>query len=148
MPKSITRPNMYAPKAARPMSGMNVTPFIDVLLVLLVMIIIAVPIKVHETTIDLPGPPDELTAPLPVLPENTVTITADDQLMWNGAIVTREVLSRQVSAASALEEEPLLRFEPEALASYDLSARTIALIKDSGAERFAFVGNHKYAGLD
>ena len=57
MPRKITRPNMYAPKQSRAMGNMNVTPFIDVLLVLLIMLIMAVPIKVHETTIDLPGEP-------------------------------------------------------------------------------------------
>lgn len=37
-----------------------------------------------------------------------------------------------------------LRFEPSPLASYDRSARTIALIKDSGAEGFAFIGNAQH----
>jgi len=148
MPRKITRPNMYGPMKARPMSGMNVTPFIDVLLVLLVMIILAVPIKVHQTTVDLPTPPDENTAPLPILGENTVVITAQDQLLWNGQAVTGDQLSAQVTAASAMEDEPLLRFEPEALASYDTSARAILTIKDAGAERFAFVGNDRYRELD
>ena len=57
MPRKITRANMYAPKQSRAMGNMNVTPFIDVLLVLLIMLIMAVPIKVHETTIDLLGEP-------------------------------------------------------------------------------------------
>ncbi|NQZ46143.1 MAG: biopolymer transporter ExbD [Erythrobacter sp.] len=125
---------------------MNVTPFIDVLLVLLIMLIMAVPIKVHETTIDLPGEP--ITPPLAILEQNTVGITAQDQLLWNGDRVTREQLRVQVAAASARPDEPLLRFEPDALASYDASARTIVLIKEAGATRFAFVGNHRYAAFD
>lgn len=134
-------------RKGRAMGEMNVTPFIDVLLVLLVMIILAVPIKQHITQVDLPGEPP-ITAPFPVLEENTVFITETDQLLWNGNPVTREQLSAQVAEASARANEPLLRFEPAALASYDASARTITLIKDAGAKHFAFVGNHKYAGLD
>lgn len=132
----------YARKG-KAMGEMNVTPFIDVLLVLLIMLIMAVPIKVHQTTVDLPGekPIDPIYE---ILPENTVNITAADQLLWNGSPVTREELSAQVAAASALETEPLLRFEPDALASYNESAHTITLIKDAGAKRFAFIGNHKY----
>jgi biopolymer transport protein ExbD len=38
----------------------------------------------------------------------------------------------------------LLRFEPSDLASYDTSAKTIALIKDAGAEKFAFIGNERH----
>ena len=146
MPRKITRANMYAPKQSRAMGNMNVTPFIDVLLVLLIMLIMAVPIKVHETTIDLPGEP--ITPPFAILEQNTVGITAQDQLLWNGDRVTREQLRMQVAAASARPDEPLLRFEPDALASYDASARAIVLIKEAGATRFAFVGNHRYAAFD
>lgn len=129
------------------MGQMNVTPFIDVLLVLLIMMILAIPVQTHETTVDLPGkPPIDL---LPIAEQNTVFITANDELLWNGAPLSREELRLQVAAASALENEPLLRFEPDAYASYDTSARTIALIKEEGAEAFAFVGNarHKDFGL-
>jgi biopolymer transport protein ExbD len=129
------------------MGEMNVTPFIDVLLVLLVMLIMAVPIKVHVTEVDLPGEP-RIEPQFEILAENTVAITNSDQLLWNGNPVTPEQLTAQVTAASAMEEEPLLRFEPAALASYDTSARTITLIKDSGAERFAFVGNERYRDWD
>ncbi|MBV7258437.1 biopolymer transporter ExbD [Erythrobacter sp. WH158] len=121
---------------------MNVTPFIDVLLVLLIMLMLAIPVQTHQTTVDLPSPPIK---PIhPVLQENTVFITANDDLLWNGSAVTSNQLRAQVTAASAMETEPLLRFEPAALASYDRSARTITLIKESGAESFAFVGNTKH----
>ncbi len=141
----------YDPRARRrraeaPMGSMNVTPFIDVLLVLLIMIILAVPIKVHETTVDLP------TAPCPDCvindDQNTVFIDATDQLFWNGAALSRDQLRVQVAAASAMESEPLLRFEPAAQASYNASAHAITLIKESGAARFAFVGNERYQTLD
>lgn len=127
----------------RPVGDMNVTPFIDVLLVLLVMIILAVPIKVNVTEVDLPTTP-----PCPTCvtnPDtNTVFITAEDQLLWNGVAVTPAQLRTEIAAASAQEEQPLLRFEPDANASYDRSARTIALIKESGAKSFAFVGNAQH----
>ncbi len=111
------------------------------------MLIMAVPINVHVAEVDLPFTPpcvDCTTNP----DQNTIAITQDDQLLWNGVVVTADQLRAQVSAASAMEEQPLLRFEPEALASYGLSSRTIVLIKESGAERFAFVGNEKYRELD
>ncbi|WP_298470402.1 biopolymer transporter ExbD [uncultured Erythrobacter sp.] len=143
MPKKIVRPNGFAPKKARAMGDMNVTPFIDVLLVLLIMLILAIPVQTHQTTVDLPT---DKPCPQCVLdPEtNTVFITANDELLWNGAAVTRDQLRTQVAAASAMEEQPLLRFEPAALASYDTSARTIALIKEEGAQTFAFVGNAQH----
>lgn len=129
------------------MGEMNVTPFIDVLLVLLIMLIMAVPIKVHETTIDLPTDKPCVGCVMNEQ-ENTVAITASDQLLWNATPVTRDQLKAQVAASSALESQPLLRFEPDAMASYDASARTITAIKEAGATRFAFIGNHRYKEFD
>ncbi len=142
MPKAVLRSNAYAPRSSRPMGGMNVTPFIDVLLVLLVMVILAVPMPVHQTSVDLPGKPP--ITPLPIAAQNTVSIDNADHLFWNGTPVSREDLSLQVAAASGREDEPLLRFEPAALTSYDTAARTIVLIKEAGARKFAFIGNERH----
>ena len=122
----------------RPMSEMNVTPFIDVLLVLLIMMIIAIPVAWQKTSVGLPstGCADcTLQSDF-----NTVSITDADQLLWNGAPITRERLSASIALASTLEEPPVLRFNASPAASYDVSAKTIALIKHSGGEKMAFDG--------
>ncbi|MEL6877008.1 MAG: biopolymer transporter ExbD [Pseudomonadota bacterium] len=144
MPQTVRRPDMYASRK-RAMGEMNVTPFIDVLLVLLIMLMLAVPMAKHSTVVDLPGPPGELG--IANTDFNSVFIDDADQLFWNGAPVSREQLRANLRAASAMPEDPTLRFEPAALASYDTSAKTIALIKDSGAEKFAFVGNHEHGSF-
>jgi biopolymer transport protein ExbD len=140
MPHAVTRPNVYARRPA-PMGEMNVTPFIDVLLVLLIMLILAIPAPVQVTPVDLPS--TEIPA-LPVLDQNTIAIDAADRLSWNGTLVTANELRAQVAAASAMDRQPLLRFDPDALASYDTAARTIALITEEGAESFAFIGNERH----
>lgn len=140
MPHAVTRPNLYAPRPG-PVGEMNVTPFIDVLLVLLIMLILAMPAPVHVTPANLPSQPAHR---LPLLAENAITIDAADQLFWNGAQVSAEGLRAQVAAASAQERPPLLRLEPAPLASYDTAARTIALIKEAGATSFAMIGNERH----
>jgi len=145
MPHVVTRPNIYARRPA-PLAHMNVTPFIDVLLVLLIMLILAMPVPVHVTPVDLPGEPRKPT--LPVLADNAITIDAADRLYWNGAPVTADALRVQVAAASAQSQQPLLRFEPAPLASYATAAHTIALIKEEGATRFAFIGNDRHRKFD
>lgn len=142
MPHAVTRPNLYAPRQGRPMGEMNVTPFIDVLLVLLIMLILAIPAPIHVTPVNLPGEPIE--PELPVLADNTIAIDTADRLFWNGTQVSAETLRVQVAAASALEQPPLLRFAPDAEARYDTAARTIALIKEEGAGSFAFIGNEQH----
>ncbi|MEM6856767.1 MAG: biopolymer transporter ExbD [Pseudomonadota bacterium] len=137
------RPRLQARPA--PMGAMNVTPFIDVLLVLLIMIIMAVPIKVHETRVDLPTTPCAACA---IGASNAVVIDASDQLFWNGTPVTPAQLRIQIERATAASPEPTLRFEPDALTSYDRAAKTIALIKEAGATRFAFVGNGRHKDFE
>lgn len=143
-----TRPRRYSPtarlhvtKRPAPMGEMNVTPFIDVLLVLLIMIIMAVPIKPHVTKVDLPTAP---CLDCTIGEVNTLAILADDQLVWNGTPLSAEQLRAQIKRTMSENPEATLRFEPHALASYDRSARTIALIKESGAPSFAFVGNQRH----
>lgn len=140
MPHAVTRPNLYARRPA-PMGEMNVTPFIDVLLVLLIMLILAIPAPINVTAVDLPS--DKPLPNLPILDQNTIAIDPADRLSWNGSPVTSAELRAQVAAASAMEREPLLRFAPDALASYDRAARTIAMIKEEGSESFAFIGNER-----
>lgn len=136
MPFSARR----APTRDPPLRDMNVTSFIDVLLVLLIMFIMVIPIATHALLVPVPtGMP-----PLEMREENVVRIDPQDRLFWNGQNLTREGLLNQLAGAAAMDGQPVIRFEPDGLASYETSARTIALIKDSGVERFAFVGNHQY----
>ncbi|MBU7579479.1 MAG: biopolymer transporter ExbD [Porphyrobacter sp.] len=120
---------------------MNVTPFIDVLLVLLIMLILAIPMPVNVTPVDLPSGDPPL---LPIREKNTIAIGADDNLSWNGNTVTTAGLRAQVAAASAMDVPASLLFAPDALASYDKAARTIALMREEGADGFAFVGNEQH----
>ena len=125
-------------------SDMNVTPFIDVLLVLLIMFIMVIPMATHALLIPLPTDKPSLE----IRAENIVRIDAADQLYWNGQQLDRQGLLNQLAGAAAMEPEPLVRFEPDAKASYQTSARTIALIKDSGVDSFAFTGNYRYRNFD
>lgn len=128
------------PLQNQPMSEMNVTPFIDVLLVLLIMFIMVIPIATHALLIPLP----DARGKFEVRDTNVVHIDRNDALYWNGNALDRQELLNQLVTAAEVVPQPTLSFEPDARASYATSARTIALIKDSGTENFAFVGNERY----
>ncbi len=131
-----------------PMMDMNMTPLIDVLLVLLIMFIITIPVATHSVDIDLPTP-SPVNDPPPIDPiKNKIVLTAADQILWNGTAVDEGQLVTILQQSLALPQEPELQFEPEPLASYELSARVLQTIKGSGVTKFGFVGNDKYRNFD
>lgn len=128
-----------------PMIDMNMTPLIDVLLVLLIMFIITIPVATHSVDIDLPQPDDSNSPPPPVDPvKNKLVLTQDGQILWNASPITQGQLVANLQESLTYSVEPELQFEPEALASYDLSAKVLQIIKRSGVTKFGFVGNEKY----
>lgn len=127
-----------------PMMEMNMTPLIDVLLVLLIMFIITIPVATHSVDIDLPQP-QPFDNPPPIDPiKNKLVLTQDNQILWNAEPVTMGQLVTLLQETLTIQPEPELQFEPEALASYELAANVLRVIKQSGVTKFGFVGNEKY----
>jgi biopolymer transport protein ExbD len=121
---------------------MNTTPLIDVLLVILIMLILSVPVATHSLDVPLPrpGPTDLHVGSL----SNRVVVTGDGALLWNGHAVSQGQLLTLLRQTRRLRVEPELQFEPEANASYELSARVLNLIKGAGVTKLGFVGNERY----
>ncbi len=128
----------------QPMMEMNMTPLIDVLLVLLIVFIMSIPVATHSVGIDLPvpnpNPPPDMVDPV----KNKIVLTPNNEILWNGTPIDQGTLVANLQTSLTYSVEPELQFEPEAQASYDLSAKVLNIIKSSGVTKFGFVGNEKY----
>ena len=128
----------------QPMSEMNTTPLIDVLLVLLVMLIMTVPISTHSLEVELPLGPGEG----PDRVKNSLVLRDSGRLEWNGRPVSDAQLAGQLVLVRRMKPEPEVRFEPEANASYERSAQVLRIVKQSRVDNFGFVGNERYRTFD
>ncbi|ABR90343.1 biopolymer transport protein ExbD [Janthinobacterium sp. Marseille] len=126
------------------MSEMNTTPLIDVMLVLLIMLIITIPIQLHNVELNLPAgnPP-----PQTVIPEVVqVDINAAGVVSWNGeAINDREVLDSKLSGAAAQDVQPELHLRADRNAPYKAVAAVLASAQRLGANKLGLVGNEQFA---
>ncbi|HEY6814739.1 MAG TPA: biopolymer transporter ExbD, partial [Croceibacterium sp.] len=132
-----------ASSAQEPLSEINTTPLIDVLLVLLIVLVMAVPLATNSLEVDLPGPvPPIENQPLPV--RNLLAIETDGDLLWNGRAIDERELAVQLALVRAMAPEPEVQFRPEADASYARSTEVLLIVKRSRITKFGFVGNEQY----
>ncbi len=134
------------PEADAPevVAGMNITPLIDVLLVLLVMLIITIPIQLHSVNMELPAglPPTVPTEPLVV----RIEVTVQNRLLWNSEpLASRDQLYQRLQAAALLREQPEIHVQAHRNASYDSVAMVLSAAQRLGLQKIGVVGLDEYA---
>jgi biopolymer transport protein ExbD len=130
--------------SGEPMLEMNMTPLIDVLLVLIIMFIITIPVQSHAVKLDLPvNQPNQLPPPVDPV-KNRVVVTQSGQVTWNGTPLTLEQLRQYLDVSQQMNPIPELHLQPEPDASYGLVDEVLAVTKRARVEKMGFVGNEAY----
>ena len=130
-----------------PMLDVNVTPLIDVMLVLLIMFIITIPIQTHAVKLDLPvNQPNQPPPPIDPI-KNIVTINAQDQILWNGAPVSKPQLRAYLDQTQQMNPIPELHLQPDATARYEIVDDVLAVTKQAHVQKMGFVGNEYYMNV-
>jgi biopolymer transport protein ExbD len=125
-----------------PMMEMNMTPLIDVLLVLLVMFIITIPVMTHAVKLDMPRANNAPQQTDPVV--INLEIDFDGTVLWNGSAVTVDALDAYFRREAAADPQPELHIRPNKRASYDIVARVLASAQRNGLLKIGFVGNEQF----
>ncbi len=126
-----------------PMIEMNMTPLIDVMLVLLIMFIITIPIQTHAVKMNMPVGP---SAPPPKPPEIVrIDVDFDGTIGWNGVIISgREDLEGKLLAISAMADQPEVHLRPNKLVTYKVVAMILASAQRLGVTKIGIVGNEQF----
>ncbi len=124
----------------QPMIEMNMTPLVDVLLVLIIMFIITVPIQSHAVKLDLP---QGIALPSHAQ-RNLLTIAPDGVVRWNGVAADDATLMATLRASKATLPQSELHLRPDALARYERVDEVLAMTKRADITRMGFVGNEAY----
>ncbi len=123
--------------AAPPMAEINMTPLIDVMLVLLVIFILTAPLMTASLKLDLPKTDGATPADAPQF--ITVAVDAQGALYWGEAQVDAEVLKQRVREAAARNPATEVQLRADQAVPYGRIAELIGLVQDGGLARIGFV---------
>ncbi len=125
-----------------PMADINVTPLVDVMLVLLIIFMITVPMMSHKIQIDLPQPAPPPLVPPPPPPEPIgLSIRATGQMFWNDEPVTEEGLQAQLRVTAQKDPQPELDIRADKSTKYQNVATVMAAAKNAGMTKIGFVSS-------
>lgn len=124
-----------------PLSEINTTPLIDVMLVLLIMLIVTLPTQNHAVKLDTPVPPPPNTPP----PEDPVDpirlfVDFDGSIFWNGGVVDNATLQRDLAIEAQRDRQPEIHIEPHRLAKYGVVAHVMASAQREGLTKLGVIG--------
>ncbi|MBE8716455.1 ExbD/TolR family protein [Cellvibrio polysaccharolyticus] len=119
------------------MSEINMTPLVDVMLVLLIIFIITVPVLTHSVKVDLPRADNTINE---IKPETVnIAVTDGGQLHWNEDAVTIEELEQRLATAARQEPQPEIHLRGDRTVSYEHVIKAMAAVQKAGILKLGFV---------
>ena len=119
------------------MNEINMTPLVDVMLVLLIVFMVTIPVIRHAVKIDLPhaSSQKEDTKPAQV----TVSIDADGNVMWDEKKISDEDLRAKITAAAQQTPQPELHLNADRKVAYEKVADVMSAAQAGGLTKIGFV---------
>lgn len=125
-----------------PMMEINMTPLIDVMLVLLTLLIITLPIQTHAVKLDMPS---SQSKPSMFKPEVVnLSVDFDGTVLWNGSPVDWDTLMSYFNDAASKDPQPEIHLNPNKLAKYDTVAKVLAAAQRLNVKKIGFTGLDQY----
>ena len=121
------------------MAEINVTPLVDVMLVLLIIFMITAPLAAHKIKIELPiasldRPPDDV-------PNQPITLTIKEtgELYWNDEPITEATMQAQLRVAAQRTPQPELQIRADKGTEYQVISTIMGDAKNAGMVKLGFI---------
>ncbi len=119
------------------MNEINMTPLVDVMLVLLIIFIITVPVMKHAVSVDLPS---AVNQPERIKPETVrLSVAADGAYFWNGEALEDAELENRLRVEAAKDPQPDLHISGDKAVRYERVAQAMAAAQRTGVRKIGFV---------
>ncbi len=121
-----------------PMAEINVTPLVDVMLVLLIIFMITAPLMAHKIQIKLPEAnldvrPDDPGRPI------TLAIKDNGEIYWNDDLVQKTVLESQLALEAQKLPQPRIDIRADKTTKYKVVSDVVKTAKSVGIAKVGFV---------
>ena len=123
-----------------PLADINVTPLVDVMLVLLIIFMVTAPLLSYQIQIDLPQASTRVEQPKDPPKPIRLRIDQGGQLFWDNSPIPRSALEPSLLVEASRDPQPMLELETAEEAQYQILADVLATAKNAGMEKIGFVG--------
>jgi biopolymer transport protein ExbD len=127
-----------------PMSEINVTPLVDVMLVLLIIFMITAPLMSHKTKVELPEAnladrADDIPPAAPI----TVAVTEEGRYFLNDEPMTRELLESRLSVEAQRVPQPAVNVRGDKTTKYRFINDVVNIAQAQGMRKVGFVATRE-----
>ncbi len=119
------------------MSEINMTPLVDIMLVLLIIFIITIPVINHAVKLELPAISHQVNDIKPV--HINLAIDAAGEIHWEDEVITQTALVERVAAAAKLQPQPEIHLRADRQTPYEKVARVMVTAQAGGLSKIGFV---------
>jgi biopolymer transport protein ExbD len=122
----------------KPMSEINTTPLVDVMLVLLILFLITIPVITQSVKVDLPK---AANIPTQTKPENiNIAVDAAGNIYWNTALVpSQDALLDRIKAVAVMDPQPEIHVRGDRNTVYEHIGRVMVTCQRGGIQKVGFI---------
>ena len=122
-----------------PMAEINVTPLVDVMLVLLIIFMITTPLMNHKVKVQLPEATLDQKPEKDKVPPVTIAVTERGELFWNDEPSTRQLIESKLSVEAQKDPQPVINIRADKTTKYRVVSEVVKTAKSVGIAKVGFV---------